>query len=532
MPARYAFLDLDIDLEKRLVQRAGCTLEVTGLSFDLFACLLRRGSAVVAFDELMAEVWAPAVVNDETVTQRVKLLRQALGDDSRNPRYIRSVRGRGYQLMAEPRAVTGSNEAASTPADVVQMPPRVRGIRKSVCLSAGVAVALMGAAIWLALAHRPAATPGSDLVERARYYASIGQKDNNERAIGLYEQALREKPVQKGAMLGLSFAYSARVCLYDFPWEWLDRAESLARVVLQTEPRNALAYKALGYAADCRGHIDSAIAAYEHALQLDPGGREDSLASVAHLYQVKGRLVDALRSNLALKRKDPPLRYVDIQTARTLELLGFTAHAERLYARSFRLYPDNVFSNVAWPQFLMTQGRLLEASVALDEALARGTDRYDLQLIAAELALGRGDRRAAVESFERAGAMRPASSLPGSMALIYAEQLPHPEVLRERIDALRRSIDTGDRWPVNWLEIAALENALGNRPAAIAALGHAVDAGFLDKVYLESSPFFRPLHSEAGFVRVISLITRRVDEQRRVVLDSDWAPRERMLASR
>jgi DNA-binding winged helix-turn-helix (wHTH) protein/tetratricopeptide (TPR) repeat protein len=533
MPDRYTFLDLDIDLEKRLVRRACCTLEVTGLSFDLLACLVVRGDAVVSFDELMAAVWAPAVVNDETVTQRIKLLRQALGDDSRKPRYIRSVRGRGYQLMAKPRAVTGSSDAACAPADVVPIPLRVRRtIRKPFLLSAGVAVVLVGAAIWLVLAHRPVTAPDSDLLERARYYASIGQKDNNERAIGLYEKALRETPAQAGAMLGLSFAYSARVCLYDFPGEWLDRAESLARGVLQTEPRNALAYKALGYAADCRGHIDSAIAAYEHALRLDPGSRQDSLASVANLYQVKGRLVEALRSDLALKRKNLPLRYVDIQTARTLELLGFTAQAERLYARSFRLYPDNVFSNVAWPQFLMTHGRLLEASAALGEALGRGTDRYDLQLLAAELALRRGDRRAAAESFERACAMRPRSSFPRTMALIHAEQLPHPESFRKRIDAVQRSIDAGDRWPVNWLEIAVLENALGDRPAAIAALGRAVDAGFLDKVYLESSPFFQPLHSEAGFVRIVAIMTRRVDEQRRVVLDSDWAPREMMFASR
>jgi tetratricopeptide (TPR) repeat protein len=251
---------------------------------------------------------------------------------------------------------------------------------------------------------------------------------------------------------GLSFAYSARVCLYDFPLQWLDRADSLARLVLQSEPGNALAYAALGYAADCRGYIDSAIADYERALQLDPSGRldprgrRDALASVANLYQVKGHLVDALRSNLALRDSGEKPRYVDVRTARTLELLGFTSQAERLYARSFRLYPDNVFSNVAWPRFLLTHGRLFEAASTLDEALARGTDRNDLQLLAAELALRRGDRRAAVESFERARAMRSSASFAATMALLYSEQAPSAEVLRERIQTLRRAIDAGDRW--------------------------------------------------------------------------------------
>lgn len=60
----------------------------------------------MSFDKLIQSVWAPAMVNEETVTQRVKLLRQALGDDSRNPRYLRSVRGLGYQLCSAPLDAT------------------------------------------------------------------------------------------------------------------------------------------------------------------------------------------------------------------------------------------------------------------------------------------------------------------------------------------------------------------------------------------------------------------------------------------
>jgi DNA-binding winged helix-turn-helix (wHTH) protein len=445
MAVRYFLLDLDIDLDARTVRRAGCTVEVAGLSFDLLACLLVRGDAVVSFDELMTAVWAPSVVNEETITQRVKLLRQALGDDSRKPRYIRSVRGRGYQLLAQPRVISSASDT-----------PRAR-------------------------AHT--------LADWKSVWLSLGT-------------------------------------------QWLDRAESLANVVLRAEPRNALAHTALGYAADCRGYIDLAISEYERALRLDPSGRREALGSVANLYQVKGRLIDALRSNLALRRSGERLRYLDIQTARTMELLGFADQAGCLYERSFRLYPDNLFSNAAWPQFLMTHGRVLEANSALDEALARGTDRNDLQLLAADLALQQGDRRAAAGFLARASAMRPASSFAATMALLYGGELPAPGVLRERIEAVQRSIQAGDRWPLNWLEIAVLENALGDRPAAIAALYDAVGAGFLDKAYLESSAFFRPLNSGADFARLSAEITRRVQDQRRGVLRSDWIGGELMVASR
>lgn len=101
----YQLLDLHIDLVRQEVSRDGMPLDVQGLSFQLLAFLIGNGTEVASFDRLIEGVWAPAVVNEETVTQRVKLLRQALGDDGRRPRYIRSIRGRGYQLCGPPQAL-------------------------------------------------------------------------------------------------------------------------------------------------------------------------------------------------------------------------------------------------------------------------------------------------------------------------------------------------------------------------------------------------------------------------------------------
>ena len=50
----------------------------------------------------MEQVWAGIFVNSETVTQRAKLLRDALGDDPKCPRYFTVRRGSGYQLVPKP----------------------------------------------------------------------------------------------------------------------------------------------------------------------------------------------------------------------------------------------------------------------------------------------------------------------------------------------------------------------------------------------------------------------------------------------
>lgn len=89
-PAHYRLDDLRIEVARQRVERDdGQVLDVAGLSFRLLHYLLMQGTRVVGFDELIAQVWAPALVGEDTVTQRVRLLRQALGDDGRRARYLR-----------------------------------------------------------------------------------------------------------------------------------------------------------------------------------------------------------------------------------------------------------------------------------------------------------------------------------------------------------------------------------------------------------------------------------------------------------
>jgi len=93
-------LDFDIDTASGTVWRGGEVIDLPELSFRLLVTLALKAPAMVSKDELIAEVWGDVIVTDESLMQRVKLLRQVLGDDSQNPRYIASVRGRGYRMAA------------------------------------------------------------------------------------------------------------------------------------------------------------------------------------------------------------------------------------------------------------------------------------------------------------------------------------------------------------------------------------------------------------------------------------------------
>lgn len=105
----YRVRDLLLDVGAMRVTRNGEPVALTPLSFELLINLVRRAPDVVSRDDLLNATWKGVVVEPETLKQRVKLLRQALDDDPKSPRYIATVRGRGYQLVPEAEVIMAGN---------------------------------------------------------------------------------------------------------------------------------------------------------------------------------------------------------------------------------------------------------------------------------------------------------------------------------------------------------------------------------------------------------------------------------------
>ena len=94
--------DVSVDLTRREVRVTDKLVELTGLEFDILAALVRRAGRVVPREALLEEAGRGDVtVSDRTVDVHVSHLRRKLGDDSRAPRLIKTVRGVGYVLARE-----------------------------------------------------------------------------------------------------------------------------------------------------------------------------------------------------------------------------------------------------------------------------------------------------------------------------------------------------------------------------------------------------------------------------------------------
>lgn len=94
----YRIADLEIELSTATVRRDAEILAVTDRSFELLRVLIGGAPEVVAHRDLLDAIWPGQVVSPETLKQRVRLLRQALGQAPGLSEYIVSVHGRGYRL--------------------------------------------------------------------------------------------------------------------------------------------------------------------------------------------------------------------------------------------------------------------------------------------------------------------------------------------------------------------------------------------------------------------------------------------------
>ena len=109
--ARVRVGDLEIEPETRRVWRAGKPLALQDKSFELLRYLIERHPETARHAELMQNVWKGLVVSQDTVAQRVKLLRKALGDTGTDARYLVSVHGEGYRLAVAPREAAVPEDA-------------------------------------------------------------------------------------------------------------------------------------------------------------------------------------------------------------------------------------------------------------------------------------------------------------------------------------------------------------------------------------------------------------------------------------
>jgi DNA-binding winged helix-turn-helix (wHTH) protein len=95
---RYRFSDFTLSTRRRLLIRNGRQLPLIPRYFDLLIFLIERRRDAVHRREIFDRVWSDVIVSDSALSQAIRTLRRTLGDDPREPSFIRTVSRHGYQF--------------------------------------------------------------------------------------------------------------------------------------------------------------------------------------------------------------------------------------------------------------------------------------------------------------------------------------------------------------------------------------------------------------------------------------------------
>ncbi|MBV8116991.1 MAG: winged helix-turn-helix domain-containing protein [Candidatus Eremiobacteraeota bacterium] len=205
-------------------------MQLTPKAFDLLMILLESAGQTVTVDRLMSSLWPDnEEANDATLRQHVLMVRRALGDRIRDPRYVVTDYGKGYRFVG---AVT------SGPSFLTQT------LVEELCTAA---------------AEFRAARSGTSL----------------RRALDLYARALTIDAVSAAALAGAALCRCLIADnLRDLPKPLLETARAQATEALSIDPNNvdallACAKVRLAYDRDFTG----ALATAQRALSLEPANR-------------------------------------------------------------------------------------------------------------------------------------------------------------------------------------------------------------------------------------------------------------------
>ena len=142
----------------------GVPVSLEPKTLRLLLYLIENRGRLIRKQELLRSVWGDAAVTENALTRSVGLLRKALNEDSREPRFLQTVPTAGYRFIAQVETVSSTSPAALTPESPTPTPPPQRSapvgpssprLRTAIVLSC--CVLALAAITWIvAVRRRPA----------------------------------------------------------------------------------------------------------------------------------------------------------------------------------------------------------------------------------------------------------------------------------------------------------------------------------------------------------------------------------------
>jgi DNA-binding response OmpR family regulator len=112
---------VDLDPTARRVWRDGVEIRMSNKEFDLLHALISRPGEIVTREELMRDVWQTNFwTSAKTIDVHLGWVRKKLGDDTRRPTLITTIRGRGLRFEENAPVYADLPTVSTLPTSVAQ----------------------------------------------------------------------------------------------------------------------------------------------------------------------------------------------------------------------------------------------------------------------------------------------------------------------------------------------------------------------------------------------------------------------------
>ena len=540
---RYLIDDLNLDVQRGELTRQEEVITLPKLSYDLLVALAKSAPALLSQEQLMAIVWPDRVIGDETLKQRVKLLRKSLGDDASAPTYIEAVRGRGYRLIPTVKCECVVRSPPSVMLDL-SANDRFPSIAGSQFGTMWRRMSLLGLAAFIGIlvsltlstslpnnvieenpslnsgSTNEASNEGSEktnaerLYLRGRDYYHRYRKQDNDIAIDFFLKAINENDTFAPAYAALSQAYSQKY--FQFSGQESDKQLAIdnAYQALSYDNQSADGYKALGTAYYVAGWLSKSIKTLHRGLAIEANEIE-ILINLAFIYSEQGELEKALHWHKVILEQAPEHALAMVHTGLTLQRAKQFDAAKLWYEKALVLQPDYLLTTYHLAQLAIEKQDYIEASNLISEVSQTNTNQQALLLqTQADIEYFQGKLTSAQQLYQQAETLKvnEAYSRANVLARLLADTIakkqknniekPIGTLDEQTISLLKAKQQQGNEQAELSLLLAEIYSAKGQFTLAMRYLTQALEQGYQLDYRVLDAPLFNGLREQAVFQRL------------------------------
>ena len=328
-----------VDVSSGRISRGDDSVRLEPQVMKVLVYLAEHPGVVVAREEFFNNLWSQSFVGDAALTRCIFEIRQAFGDNPRDPKIIETVPKNGFRLIARP-----------------QLQQRPKAITRPVLLwTAAASLVLM--ALVLPTENNNlessettiAFSPAVETYNKALAYLANPTRVSNQNAIAMFERTVKLDPRFGLAHAGLANALS-RQAIY-WGGEQIDDAHAAAATALQMAPNAPQSHNALGLVQNAQGDYSAALESFETAIRLDPGF-VDAIYNTADIYRQRLEFGKATDQYLEVLRIAP-------DHASAMKRLGFL-YLRKADLYKARLWIDRVIDDTPMDAYANSQLATLE----------------------------------------------------------------------------------------------------------------------------------------------------------------------------